>query len=159
SHAEHEGDLTHRPAAVPAGAEWEPCAATPALPDTGMGQAASDQQLRPLDAAERHAPLRGGTSRLVAQQACPFRAQAQYRLRADPPESLSVGAPQSLRGRLLHLLLQHLWQELRDQAALLAIDAAALAALLDRCWRTAVAATPAARWISAQAIERERLRT
>lgn len=154
SFAEREGDLVHRPAALIDGEEWEVTAASPPAAQTGLGHPAADQSLPPLDAAAT-ASLKGGTSRLLTQQACPFRGQAQWRLAAQPPPMVSSGVPASLRGRLLHLVLQHLWDALRDQPALLRLDAAGQSRLVARCWDLAVAQMPAARWLSPQALQRE----
>lgn len=158
SHPVREGDLLHRPTALAGDAEaWRDCDDTAPLPLLGAADAASDQQLQPLGTND--APLlRGGTARLVSQQACPFRAQAQFRLGAQPPPPLSQGVPLSLRGRLLHLLLQHLWQALGDQARLLSLDGTEQARLIAKCWITAVQETPAARWLPAQVLDRERAR-
>lgn len=71
---------------------------------------------------------------------------------------LSAGVPPALRGRLLHLLLEHLWQELADHSGLLALDPDTQQTLLARCWTVAVGLTPAARWLPLPVLERERAR-
>jgi ATP-dependent helicase/DNAse subunit B len=71
---------------------------------------------------------------------------------------LRDGVPPSVRGRLLHGLLQYLWQELRDQAGLLALDGPALDALLERSWQSAVRATRSALWLPQTVLARERSR-
>jgi probable DNA repair protein len=63
-------------------------------------------------------PVRGGTRVLADQAACPFRAFARWRLRAEPLGSPPAGPDASERGRLLHALMKHLWSELRESAAL-----------------------------------------
>src|SRR5690606_38311066 len=125
-----------------------------------VGQApdATDQQLARLETGQGHPMLKGVAGRLATQQACPFRAQAQYRLGAEPPATLSAGVPHALRGRLLHLLLEHLWQELADQAGLLTLDLDTQQSLLARCWTVALRLTPAARWLPLPVLERERAR-
>src|SRR5690606_6173595 len=77
---------------------------------------------------------------------------------AQPPARLSQGIPASLRGRLLHLLLQHLWAQLKDQRGLLSLDEAAQVQLISRCWDQAVRETQQARWLAPQVLERERAR-
>src|SRR5690606_33250554 len=114
-----------------------------ALPLTGAALGAQDRQLR---ACAPEPSLRGGASLLDAQQACAFQAQARWRLGAQPPATLYDGIPAAMRGRLLHALLQALWRELRDQAGLLDCAPAALDALLERCWSTALEATRGGAW-------------
>jgi ATP-dependent helicase/nuclease subunit B len=60
----------------------------------------------------------GGTRVLADQAACPFRAFARWRLRAEPLEAPGEGLDASDRGRLLHALMSALWQELKTSAAL-----------------------------------------
>ena len=103
-------------------------------------------------------PCAGGASRLATQQACPFRAQAQWRLGAQPPAMSSAGVPPSVRGQLLHLLLQHFWGEVQGHAGLMAMDAPAGQELLERSWAAAVRATRAAGWLPPTVLDRERAR-
>jgi ATP-dependent helicase/nuclease subunit B len=163
SYAEREGDLHHRPTALPGvpAAGWIPSEAPPPPPARGLAAAASDQQFPVLPAAALEQPLQGGEKRLSVQQACPFRAQAQWRLKARAPDPLSDGLTAALRGTLLHLLLQGLWGELRDQASLLSLTPAAEQDLFDRHWRAVVEgnAIDSARWWAPALRERERRRT
>lgn len=158
--AAQDGDVRQRPPGLLAGHEWTE-APPLAVPWTRTGRAArdADQQLAAFTANELDAPLKGGAMRLDTQQACAFRAQARWRLGAEPPASLCDGIPAWLRGRLLHALLEHLWQRLQDQAALLALDASAQAQLLDASWRAAVDSTREAAWLPLPVRERERVRT
>jgi probable DNA repair protein len=159
SYPAREADLAHRPTALPAGAVWQDSVLrTAADAPFGASERAADQQLRPLAAAALSSPLPGGAARLGTQQECPFRAQAQWRLGATPPAMLRDGVPPSVRGRLLHGLLQHLWLELRDHAALLALDGPARDALLERSWTAAVGATRGASWLPQTVLARERSR-
>jgi RecB family exonuclease len=98
---------------------------------------------------------------LQVQQECAFRAQAQWRLAARPPDPLSDGITPTLRGSLLHGLLQGLWGELGSQAGLLQLDADAERALLERHWREALGrlGDAGAQWLGAGVLERERIRT
>lgn len=160
SYAAQDGDVHHRPTGLVAPDSWID-AGPESIADTAIGQAArsTDQQLAAFAADELGAPLRGGALRLDTQQACAFRAQARWRLGAEPPAGLHAGIPALLRGRLLHALLEHLWQQLQDQAALLALDPAAQARLLEASWHAALRATREAAWLSAHVLERERGRT
>jgi probable DNA repair protein len=163
SYAEREGDLHHRPTALPGlpAAEWTGGEATGPGPALGLALPAVDQQFPALGVAALDTPLPGGEKRLSVQQDCPFRAQAQWRLKARAPDALSDGLTASQRGTLLHLLLQGLWGELRDQARLLALQPADEQALLEKHWRATVesAAMASARWWSPALRERERRRT
>jgi probable DNA repair protein len=70
----------------------------------------------------------GGARMLELQSACPFRAFAELRLRAQPLEEPDLGPDARVRGVLLHALLERVWGELHDQATLLALDETSLAA-------------------------------
>jgi probable DNA repair protein len=63
-------------------------------------------------------PVRGGTRVLADQAACPFRAFARWRLRAEPLEAPLDGPDASERGKLLHALMKHLWSEVKESTAL-----------------------------------------
>ena len=62
--------------------------------------------------------LKGGVQVLSDQAECPFRAFARYRLHADSPQSTVLGVDASERGRLVHLVMQLIWQDLSSQEAL-----------------------------------------
>ncbi len=74
--------------------------------------------------ADRNAPplgqgrVRGGTRVLADQAACPFRAFARWRLRAETLETPAEGLDAAGRGTLLHALMFFLWQELKTSASL-----------------------------------------
>ncbi len=82
---------------------------------------------------------RGGTAILADQAACPFRAFARHRLRAEALDKVEPGLGPSERGQLLHLVMARVWRSLGDQAALAAMDAAQLEALVADAARVAVA--------------------
>jgi ATP-dependent helicase/nuclease subunit B len=163
SYAEREGDLHHRPTALPGvpAADWSVGGVTAPVPAIGCALAAHDQQFPVLPAAALEQPLPGGEKRLSVQQDCPFRAQAQWRLRAQAPEPLSDGLTAALRGTLLHLLLQGVWGELKDQSRLLSLTPDAEQALIEKHWRAVLGgdAISSARWWSPALRERERRRT
>src|SRR5262249_41240384 len=66
----------------------------------------------------REKKVHGGTRVLSAQAACPFRALARHRLHADDLEEPAEGLDASERGKLVHLLMQNVWDELKDSSAL-----------------------------------------
>jgi probable DNA repair protein len=62
--------------------------------------------------------VRGGTRVLADQAACPFRAFARHRLRAEALEEPVPGPDAMERGQLLHSLMAHLWKQLASSASL-----------------------------------------
>jgi probable DNA repair protein len=78
-------------------------------------------------------PLPSGTRALTLQNACPFRAYAELRLGATPPEEAEPGVAMDQRGLLLHAALQMLWERLQDSRSLGALEAPALEALIADC--------------------------
>ncbi len=60
----------------------------------------------------------GGTRVLVDQAACPFRAFARHRLRAERLESPVPGLDALDRGKLLHALMAGIWRAAKSSAAL-----------------------------------------
>ena len=73
---------------------------------------------------------RGGAALLAAQARCPFQAAARFRLGARPLDEPSTAVDGPLVGKLLHELLQRVWQQLRDSATLARHDTAALQTLV-----------------------------
>ena len=62
--------------------------------------------------------IRGGTRVLADQAACPFRAFAKWRLSADALEEPAPGLDARDRGKLLHILMKEIWEQLRGSDAL-----------------------------------------
>jgi ATP-dependent helicase/nuclease subunit B len=67
-----------------------------------------DENAPPLADAEVRAH---GTSLLSWQSGCPFRAFAQVRLAAEPPDETTLGANPIDRGKVTELALQYVWEE------------------------------------------------
>ncbi|MCC6201897.1 MAG: PD-(D/E)XK nuclease family protein [Gammaproteobacteria bacterium] len=86
------------------------------------------------------APARGGAALLDDQSACPFRAVARHRLRAEPLDEPGPGLDARGRGQLLHAALQRCWHRLGTQQALLALDAVARRELVTQAIDDALAA-------------------
>jgi hypothetical protein len=97
---------------------------------------------------------------LRIQQECAFRAQAQWRLGAAAPETLTDGVPAKLRGMLLHSMLDGLWGELKDQQHLHELRPDAEPALIRRHWDSAVRENRRAGvdWLADGVLELERQR-
>ena len=115
------------------GSEPPPAAVLPWLPE----RVHRDDRLEPWRdvgvAWARGAPLPAGTRSLELQNDCPFRAYAELRLGCERWAEAEPGIAADLRGRLLHVALQHLWEGLGDSGALAALAPAALAALIGAC--------------------------
>jgi ATP-dependent helicase/nuclease subunit B len=61
---------------------------------------------------------RGGARLLEIQSACPFRAQAEFRLGARRLDDPELGVAAADRGELVHAVLARIWGKLRAQSAL-----------------------------------------
>lgn len=89
----------------------------------------------PLAAGESVA---GGSDIIKQQSACPFRAFAVHRLALAPLGEARPGLEPKEKGSLLHHALQHIWETLGAQQALLALDEAGVDALIraaiDHAW-------------------------
>lgn len=82
-------------------------------------------------AASADERVHGGSYVLKDQSACPFRAFARHRLRAEGIESLHTGLDAVERGTLVHRVLAFVWARLGDKRTLDATDPAALRALAE----------------------------
>ena len=83
----------------------------------------TDSQGPPLSTRK---PFSGGTGIIKDQALCPFRAFAHHRLRAERLDVPDVGIDNMSRGTLAHTVLELFWNDVGDQAALLALDEATL---------------------------------
>jgi len=75
--------------------------------------------------------VRGGTSIIRNQSACPFRAFATHRLGISELGETTPGIEASSKGSLIHLALESIWRELETQATLAGLDDAAVITLID----------------------------
>ena len=103
--------------------------------------------------SERNAPplpagafVRGGAQLFDSQSACPFQAFARFRLRAAAWSECPEGLAATERGRVLHATLKAFWEGLADQAALLALDPAQLAARIASAVEAGKAELAPRRW-------------
>ena len=90
----------------------------------------ADFRAPPLALRAASAGETGGTGVFKDQAACPFRAFAVHRLRAEALEAPPSGLDGRERGTLLHALLARAWQELKSSARLDTMSGADLDALL-----------------------------
>ncbi len=88
----------------------------------------------PLQADEN---IRGGTSIIKNQAACPFRAFATHRLSISALEETSPGLEPTSKGSLVHLALEYIWKQLQTQAALTALGENETVELVDAAIRYA----------------------
>ncbi len=68
--------------------------------------------------------VKGGARLLELQASCPFRAAVELRLGGSALEDPVAGIAPTERGRLAHAVLQAFWQQVHDQAQLLAMTPA-----------------------------------
>ena len=107
-----------------------PAAESRAAPEAGIAAtifAARRLESLPDTAAPPvHGDVRGGSSLLAAQSACPFKAFAVHRLAACVLDAPTAGVDPATRGQFVHHALHELWGKLMSRAALAALDPAAL---------------------------------
>lgn len=139
SHAAFEGDSVLRgsPLLARYGTPlplYQP--ANPALPEAPPLESVPDENgpALPPDTV-----LKGGAQALAVQALCPLAAFARFRLHAEAWREPSAGPDSSQRGTLLHLAMAALWRDLRDQAALLALNEAGSQAAVEKAVAQAVA--------------------
>jgi probable DNA repair protein len=134
SHAQQEDDRELRPSALIAAVEQGQTDITVYADYRGAIHALrdierlADQTAPQLD--DDHV-AGGGTGLLKDQAACPFRAAARHRLKAETPEVPHAGLDALERGTLVHNVLAKIWAQLRSSDALQALGSDGFAALLD----------------------------
>jgi len=83
-------------------------------------------------------PVRGGANLFKEQAACPFNAFARLRLGAARIEEPVAGFSAIERGNLLHEALATIWRDLKNHAALVALDETSLITLINNATQQAV---------------------
>lgn len=116
------------------GAEPAPAGLAPALFASRRLQSLRDERMRPLAAGT---PVRGGSAVLRSQSACPFQAQARYRLRTDDVEVPAPGISPVQSGQIAHRALQILWTEWRGPEVPRSMDAETLGQRIDEALQAA----------------------
>ncbi|MCK4738734.1 MAG: PD-(D/E)XK nuclease family protein [Deltaproteobacteria bacterium] len=81
--------------------------------DSEFLEVLKNEELVPLGTKELET-MRGGTSIIKNQSACPFRAFAIHRLNATTLEELTLGFDGRDRGTNLHLALKIFWEKVKD---------------------------------------------
>lgn len=145
SHANSDQDLPLRrsgllPADLPTREQTpstRPGALHPALGDMALAACIIDDGTVTVPLAlPRQAE--GGASLLSSQSACPFKAFAQYRLRARELPQPLYGVPARVVGECIHAALQQFWRGIGDQATLLASSNASIDQALEAALRPAL---------------------
>ncbi|HWZ13313.1 MAG TPA: PD-(D/E)XK nuclease family protein, partial [Acidobacteriaceae bacterium] len=80
----------------------------------------------------------GGAQVLKDQAACPFRAFASKRLRAQTLEEIEEGLGRRDRGNLVHSVMENFWNEVKNQEQLLSLTEHECLEILDRHIATAL---------------------
>jgi probable DNA repair protein len=96
-----------------------------------------DQQAPVLTTDES---VTGGATLLKDQAACPFRAFAKGRLKAQPLAEPALGLLPAERGQIIHQVLAALWHQLKDSQGLASLAPSALEALLNQQLKRALTA-------------------
>ena len=128
SFAQQRGEKELLPSSFVAALEAEPCEGIPDATVPLPMAAFDDESDVPLTAAQR---VRGGTSIIKNQSACPFRAFVSHRLAVTALGETSPGIEARSKGSLIHLALEYIWQRLQTQAALAALTDVESSALID----------------------------
>ena len=76
------------------------------------------------------AEVRGGTLLFKLQAACPFKAFAELRLGARPPDVPEPGLDAMDRGQLVHRIMERIWEQLRTREELRSMAGDALDAMV-----------------------------
>jgi len=104
----------------------------------------------------------GGASLLANQAQCPFRAFAAHRLHAKRGLSQSTGLNDAERGQVIHRILENLWRQWQNQAALLNLSVAQREEAIDQAISTVLTKAIQHRNLSCptliQDLERHRLK-
>ena len=90
--------------------------------------------------------MRGGAQLFDNQSACPFKAFARFRLRADAWSPCPDGLSAAERGVVLHAMLTSFWDDVRDHATLAALDSLALQQRIATSVEAGKAKLPQTRW-------------
>lgn len=76
--------------------------------------------------------LSGGTALLANQAKCPFKAFAEHRLKAKPLLKNVEGMDNKERGKIIHKIMELLWQDLKSQARLFTCSQVELEQFIDK---------------------------
>jgi probable DNA repair protein len=122
------GEETLRPSALIEGFPRGPAMDLPAGVENRIHATAGIEALADerMPRWQRGATARGGSALVKAMAACPFQAQARFRLSAESLQQPSPGISSIEAGRIAHLALQWLWAEWKDSDGLKRLEHGAL---------------------------------
>jgi probable DNA repair protein len=86
----------------------------------------------PLGLPFHQTHIKGGATVFKDQADCPFRAYAKHRLTAIKPERPQMGLSGSIKGNIVHQILERVWSQLKTREALLNLGEEGLRSLLDK---------------------------
>ena len=128
SYARQRDEKEVLPSSVVGDLQPRPCLALAAESIHLVMEGMDDMSAIPLPTAQT---VRGGTSIIRNQSACPFRAFATHRLGISALEETAPGIEPGSKGSLIHLALEYIWRTLKRRAALEALSDDATVALID----------------------------
>lgn len=102
-------------------------------PARGVVSSTAKERSVPLEAAGGR--MKGGVSVFKDYALCPFKGFAKHRLKVNELEAPEEGVDHGVRGQLSHLMMQNVWETLKDQATLMQYmaDPGALEGMLRGC--------------------------
>ena len=101
-------------------------------------QYCKDDKAPELDRAAMESPINGGTLVIKDHAACPFRAFAVHRLGARGLKSPHTGLDAMERGKLVHRVLEQVWNQLKTKSELDAISDDDLKVILSNSAKEAI---------------------
>ncbi len=125
---------THAHLASIAPPAWSGLTANQAYPPVEL-EALEDGKAPAVQASGK---VQGGSGILKSQSQCPFKAFAEYRLKARGDDEISFGFDALERGIFAHRTLELMWQELKTQSKLKALSPSELHSLLQKCLAEAI---------------------
>ncbi|NOR72331.1 MAG: hypothetical protein GQ467_00445, partial [Mariprofundaceae bacterium] len=128
---------------------------TPPLSHKQALESFDDSLNTPLQRDER---VRGGTSIIRLQSACPFRAFVTHRLGIAELGTTVPGIEASTKGSLIHLALEVIWNRLKSQRELLALSHSECLELIDSAIETALKESRSSPAFNLRKFEKKRMR-
>ncbi len=114
-----------------------------------------DNFASPISEKEKN---RGGTKIFKSQAACPFRAFATLRLKAESISEPEIGLDAQVRGSLVHKALELFWRETKSHEKLISMTDEDKSSLVKWCVNKAIIQVLQDRHISQSIIKLEKLR-
>jgi ATP-dependent helicase/nuclease subunit B len=121
-----DGDAHSQLSPLIAQLDIQPRTAAESFDAQGLSHFLFNARPRLEEVQDEHAPplaeeARGGARTIELQSRCPFRAQAELRLHAEPLPRVTLGVEPIDRGAILHRVLEDIWGAVQTHARLLAM--------------------------------------